>query len=347
MKSLVSGLTEWTRTVSGEVDFTTFMAKVKEPFTPALNEEADLFVWGAAERGSVLLCGDRHAESEGGAGSGYAFRTAGGRLSDGISRSAAPRSGHRAAPLRFPPETHVARAVQSGELASPSGSSAELGLFQDQDFPGPASPYRPALKKNTCWRDAKIYLVPEFIPGAFLALPVIWMRQKGLALDTENLLIASVGVGRCGHGSRPKASGPIRPHSWTPVRPVPMANASYRRRGRWWSSRIPARTTSIFPRRQPHTLLVEGNVRNFSGPVAICPEGVWDKQNGPGYRYHRRRACIADTTSTTPADPEGSRLRWPTREEEDGGRPRTRAPRTRRPMPARPSWMPSTACAMT
>lgn len=139
----------WTRRIRDEVDFTTFLSPINEPFAPKMNDEHDAYQWV-----------DRH------------FALSSSLLHPGVY----------IALNRFQmDELAVAKAIRDGELSSPQ--AYENLLLIALRITGTGMSYRSAHKEYV-WRDASIYMNPEFLERCN-GLPVILQHPKKSLLNTE------------------------------------------------------------------------------------------------------------------------------------------------------------------
>lgn len=149
----------WTRRVRDEVDFTTFISVVDEPFAPILNDEHDAAGW--------------------------------------IPRSFAQKNpdlhpGAYVALNRFDmDELAVAKAMAAGELASPQLYNKDLMLIALR-ITGTGVSYRSAHKEYV-WRDPALYMNQEFLERCN-GLEVIFRHPKKTMLNTQEFLDRIVGT---------------------------------------------------------------------------------------------------------------------------------------------------------
>ena len=151
----------WTRRVRddgfGEVDFTTFIAKVGDAFTPKLNDEIANYAW--------------------------------------VKADAPPQPLHPGVPIalaRFGmDELAVAHAIAGGELTSPQ----QYGSFWlwSLRITGTGAAYRDA-RNEYCWRPGELYLTETFLARCN-GLPVIFVHpEKKSKLDSEEFHNRVVGT---------------------------------------------------------------------------------------------------------------------------------------------------------
>jgi 8-oxo-dGTP pyrophosphatase MutT (NUDIX family) len=138
----LEALLPWTRRIKDGVDFTTFLVKVPEQFTPRLDGEHDQFRWV-----------DRHVALD----------------------SMELHPGVKVA-LLLPDldELGVAKAIRAGELMSPWRYKNVLLIALR--ITGTGAAYRLA-EKEFVWRDESLYLNDEFLQRCN-GLPVIWVHPE-------------------------------------------------------------------------------------------------------------------------------------------------------------------------
>jgi 8-oxo-dGTP pyrophosphatase MutT (NUDIX family) len=162
-------LTLWTRRIKEDVDFTTFLAPVAEPFVPTMNEEHNAFHW--------------------------------------INRSFALAANSLSVPNVMPPLVHpgciialerfdldelgVAKAMAAGELTSPQMYNDDLMLIALR-ITGTGVSFRPAVGEYVL-RDPAIYMNPEFLERC-QGLPVIFRHPKKTLLNTDEFRERIVGT---------------------------------------------------------------------------------------------------------------------------------------------------------
>lgn len=139
----------WTRRVREEVDFTTFLAMIDEPFEVTLNEEHSNYEW--LGRGCALDLSTLHP-------------------------------GVAVALSRFDmDELGVAKAIRDGNLTSPQYYNENLMLIALR-ITGTGLSYRGAHKEYV-WRDSSIYMNPEFLERCN-GLEVIFHHPKKTLLNS-------------------------------------------------------------------------------------------------------------------------------------------------------------------
>jgi 8-oxo-dGTP pyrophosphatase MutT (NUDIX family) len=139
------------------VDFTTFVAKVEEQFTPKLNEESVGYAWAPVTEPPQPLHPGVHVA---------------------LSR------------LAMTTETEVAQAIASGELTSPQ-QFANSWLFAMR-ITGTGAAYRRSWDEYV-WRSPDLYMTPEFLARCN-GLPVIMEHPKGATLNTKEYAARNVGT---------------------------------------------------------------------------------------------------------------------------------------------------------
>jgi 8-oxo-dGTP pyrophosphatase MutT (NUDIX family) len=151
-----SPLMDWTRRQKDQVDYTTFRTRVRQTFTPRLNEEHDKFTWALPRDAPQPL-----------------------------------HPGVKIALERFRmDELGVARAIALGELTSPQRYE-NMSLFALR-ITGTGVAYRQGLDEFV-WRDPKIYLNEEFLARC-AGLPVIVDHPEKNALDSQEFQDRIVGT---------------------------------------------------------------------------------------------------------------------------------------------------------
>lgn len=154
-KVKASDLVPWTRRVSPEVEFTTYLTKGVEEFNPKLNEEHDGFCWAPPS-------------------------TPPQPLHPGVAISLA----------RFTMnELDIAKAIRDGELTSPQWYE-NIALFAIR-ITGTGMAYRVGHDEIAV-RNPAHYLTPEFLERC-AGLPVILQHPKGTILNTEEYRERNVG----------------------------------------------------------------------------------------------------------------------------------------------------------
>lgn len=148
----------WTRRIANDVDFTTFVSVVDEPFKPTLNDEHDDSEW--VGRQFALTSGSLHP-------------------------------GALVALKRFDmDELGVAKAMVAGDLTSPQFYNKDLMLIALR-ITGTGVSYRSAHKEYV-WRDPSIYMNTEFLERCS-GLEVIFRHPKKTMLNTDEYLDRTVG----------------------------------------------------------------------------------------------------------------------------------------------------------
>ena len=151
-------LTYWTRRIQGDVDFTTFVARVDE-FVPQLNDEHDAWQW--VNRSFALGASGLHP------GVPVALR-------------------------RFTlDELGIAREIMAGELTSPQRYGENLMLIALR-ITGTGGAFRPAHDEYV-WRDPSLYMNQEFLDRCN-GLPVLLEHPKDTLLDSEQFREKIVGT---------------------------------------------------------------------------------------------------------------------------------------------------------
>jgi 8-oxo-dGTP pyrophosphatase MutT (NUDIX family) len=149
----------WTRRIRDEVDFTTFLARVDEPFVPTMNDEHDAYQWV-----------DRQ------------FAVSSALLHPGVY----------IALNRFAmDELGVAKAMAAGELTSPQMYNADLMLIALR-ITGTGVSFRPAHDEYV-FRDPAIYMNDEFLERCN-GLEVIFRHPKGSLLNSQEYRDRIVGT---------------------------------------------------------------------------------------------------------------------------------------------------------
>ena len=152
-------LTYWTRRIRDGVDFTTFIVRVPEPFTPTLNDEHD--DWGWFPRTAALNLNTLHP-------------------------------GPRIAIARLTmDELGVAKAIRDGDLTSPQYYGKDMMLVALR-ITGTGMSYRPQVGEFV-WRDSSIYMNAEFLERCN-GLEVIFRHPKKTMLNTEEFRDRIVGT---------------------------------------------------------------------------------------------------------------------------------------------------------
>lgn len=151
-------LAAWTRRIRDGVDFTTFLGKVDEAFTPVLNVEHQATVWLAPE----LALSDLPLHP--------GARVALARLSMN--------------------ERGVAEAMAAGDLVSPQRFANMLLVALR--ITGTGASYRAGLKEYV-WRDASLYLNQAFLDRC-AGLPVIVEHPDKAVLDSTEYAERTVGA---------------------------------------------------------------------------------------------------------------------------------------------------------
>lgn len=153
-------LREWTRRIKDGVDFTTFVAVVKE-FEPTLNDEHVDWTWVPRELALTFGTPPLHP-------------------------------GVPIALNKFDMnELDIARAIQAEELTSPQQFASFLLIAIR--ITGTGASYRPK-DKQFVWREPAYYCNPEFVQRCS-GLPVIWKHQtSGELLDSQDFVERIVGM---------------------------------------------------------------------------------------------------------------------------------------------------------
>lgn len=150
-----------------QVDFTTFLQRIPEQFTPALNDESTGYAWADPDQPPEPL-----------------------------------HPGARIALARLTmDELGIARAIAAGELTSPQRYE-NVSLF-DIRITGVGAAYRGAKKDpktgkilrraEFCWRDSSIYLNDDFLARCN-GLPVIFEHPERATLDSDEFADRIVGT---------------------------------------------------------------------------------------------------------------------------------------------------------
>jgi len=146
----------WTRRISEDVEFTTFLAEVPEEFEVTLNDEHDKAAW--VNRRAAL-----------------------GDITE-IDRIAPLHPGAKIALERFEmDELACAKAMRDGELASPMRYMNML--LCDMRITGTEYSYRSG-RNEYVWRDPSIYMNEEFLERCN-GLPVVVNHPPGNVLDSD------------------------------------------------------------------------------------------------------------------------------------------------------------------
>jgi 8-oxo-dGTP pyrophosphatase MutT (NUDIX family) len=133
---------------SEQVEFTTFLQKTEDQFTPILNYEHDAWCWADPERPPEPL-----------------------------------HPGTRIALARLSmDELGVARAMVAGDLVSPQRYNENLTLFALR-ITGTGLSFRSAVKEYV-WRDKSIYMNEDFLARCN-GLPVLWEHPEKTMLNTK------------------------------------------------------------------------------------------------------------------------------------------------------------------
>lgn len=228
----------WTRRIRDEVDFTTFMAPVDEPFVPTLNEEHDAYQWV-----------DRR----------YALGAPGNHPGVYIALS------------RFEmDELAVAKAIRDGELSSPQ--AYENLLLIALRITGTGMSYRSAHKEYV-WRDASIYMNPEFLERC-AGLPVILQHPKKSLLNTEEFRERIVGT------IFVPFLKPEVQEVWGIAKILDMEIAEVLKDEVMSTSPAVLCLGDKVPMPGGENMLVEDKP-HLLDHLALCPQGVWDKGGPP------------------------------------------------------------------
>lgn len=149
----------WARREADQVDFTTFLAVVPEPFVPVLNDEHDAYQW--ADRSFALSAPNLHP------GVYIALR-------------------------RFElDELGVAKAIVAGDLTSPQRYGKDLMLVALR-ITGTGASFRSAHDEYV-WRDPSLYMTPQFLERCN-GLPVILEHPEKSLLNTKEFRKRIVGT---------------------------------------------------------------------------------------------------------------------------------------------------------
>lgn len=141
---------------SGDIDFTTFIKRAEDEFTPTLNYEHTAYTWSPAQTPPEPL----HPGA----------RTAIARL--------------------FMDELGVARSIVAGELTSPQRYE-NITLFAMR-VTGTGVAYRKGIDEFA-WRDPNVYLNDEFLARC-AGLPIIVDHPAGSALNTKEFVDRIIGT---------------------------------------------------------------------------------------------------------------------------------------------------------
>jgi 8-oxo-dGTP pyrophosphatase MutT (NUDIX family) len=138
------------------VDFTTFICKVPEPFTPAISDESVGYAWSAIDQAPEPL-----------------------------------HPGVRVALDRFGmDELGIARAMQNGDLTSPQFYE-NVAIF-DIRISGTGDAYRTGIEEFV-YRPPEAWLNPDLLPR-YNGLPVLWLHTEAPVLDTTEFAEKIVGT---------------------------------------------------------------------------------------------------------------------------------------------------------
>lgn len=232
-------LVPWTRRVLGNVDFTTFIAQT-EAFEPTLNDEHDACMW--VDRSFAM--------------------GAAGLLHPGLNIVL----------QRFDlDELGIAKAIRSGELASPQ-RYGNLMLVAMR-ITGTGAAYRSGLDEFV-WRDPSLYLNPEFLERC-MGLPVILEHPEKSTLNTEEFRRRIVGT--------IMLSYILGDEVWGIAKILDMDAAQMIE-----EERLSTSPAVVVRSADPDAKMTFGNSKLLieGKPIlldhlAICPRGVWDKGGAP------------------------------------------------------------------
>ncbi len=255
----------------GTVRFTTFLARVPEPFQPTLSDEHDGFVWASARQPpQPLHPGD-----------------------DAILTTLTGN------------EQDVAQLVASGALVSGT-KFRNIWLYAIRII-GTGAAYRRIKKGDTeriefTWRDPDIFLSPEMVARC-AGLPVILEHPDGALLDGEQYLSRNVGSIMLPYIKGDEVWGIARiydPAMAQIMRDVQLSTSPTVVLGH------PDDNVTV-SLDDGGTLIIEGEPALLCH-VAICEQGVWDKGGAPsgidtgGIRVTEEERAEADKKK---ADAEG------------------------------------------
>ena len=227
--------------VSSEpVDYTTFVATVEQEFIPRLNEEHSGYAWADMNNPPEPL-----------------------------------HPGCRVALARpTMNELDVARAMAAGDLISPQQYSKNLWLFAIR-ISGTGLAYRDGIQEYV-WRDASIYLDPEFQARA-MGLPVIFDHPETQSLTSEEYQKRNVGNIFLTYvkGDELWGIAKILDKDAAAI----MANEQLSTSPGVVFSNVDNENETI-TLSNGQKLLIEGNPKLLDH-IAICGVGVWDKGGKP------------------------------------------------------------------
>ena len=245
-----TALRPWTRTFapaetseaqSEDVDFTTFVVRLKEQFTPTLSDEHDGYCWAPVSEAPQPL-----------------------------------HPGVRVALDRLEwDELGVARAMAAGVLSSPQ-KYENVWLYAIR-ITGTGVSYR-HNRKEFVWRDPAIYLNEEFLARCN-GLSVIWEHPEKSLLNSnefEDRVIGSVFLPYMREDKPDEVWGIAKIYDDKAVKQMgdnimstsPAVNFS-----------DPEENTTIVLE-DGKVMLIEGKP-SLLDHIAICPQGVWDKGGDP------------------------------------------------------------------
>lgn len=148
-------LKPWTRSANDEVDWTTFIVRLLEQFTPKLNDEHDGYAWAPISNPPQPLHPGVQVDLD-----------------------------------RFGmDELGVARAISDGRLASPQRYE-NVWLFAMR-ITGTGASYRQG-RKEFVWREPSVYLNDEFLARC-AGLPVIWEHPTKALLNSKEFSDRAIG----------------------------------------------------------------------------------------------------------------------------------------------------------
>lgn len=243
-------LTLWTRTVTPtdspgaeDVDFSTYLFRLPEPFDPKLSEESTGYIWAPI--------------------------------------TSPPDPVHPGCQIAFDrlgmDELGVAEAMAEGKLTSPQ-QYENMWLFNIR-ITGTGQSYRSGTKERPLdehvWRDSSIYLNDRFVKRCS-GLPVIYEHPKRATLDSKEFADRVVGTIMLPYVSGDEVWGISRIYDDGAIRE--MASGRIKSTSPAVVFRGPV--NSKVELEDGSHLLIEGKPALLDH-VAICPAGVWDKRGSP------------------------------------------------------------------
>ena len=195
-------------------------------------------------------------------------------------------------------ETDVAKALASGDLASPA-KFANSWYFRIR-ISGTGYSYRPSLDEYV-YRPIEVYINPDFLDRV-RGLPVIWLHPKDMTLDTGEFRRRMVGTVVVPYIGDEDGANPDSKEVWGVARIIDMEAAEEMREKRLSTSPAvdfgdDAVTLEKVKLDDGRHLLLEGNPKHLDH-VAICRAGVWDKMGPPSGIDNGKRVDDAGVAGT-------------------------------------------------